>query len=107
LQRDGKQISTLDLFGRHFTLLGGPDAHEWARCAQAVSADSKLALDCFCGGSEGLDDHGNLAAAHGIEPSGCVIVRPDGFIGWRSRNAEPPSTRRLSTVMAQLTGGTA
>ena len=107
LQRDGKQISTLDLFGRHFTLLGGPAAQEWARCAQAVSAESKIALDSFCVGSEGLDDHGSLAAAHGIESSGCVIVRPDGFIGWRSRNAEPPSTRRLSTVMGQLTGATA
>ena len=107
LQRDGKQISTLDLFGRNFTLLGGPAAQEWARCARAVGADSRLALDSFCVGSDGLDDQGNLAAAHGIEPSGCVIVRPDGFIGWRSRSAEPPSTRRLSTVLAQLVGGTA
>src|SRR5215469_14969246 len=98
LERNGERLSTIDLFGRNFTLLGGPAAQEWARCAHVASAESKIVLDPICMGSDGLDDHGALPAAYGIEPSGCAIVRPDGFVGWRSTNAEPPSTGRLSRV---------
>src|SRR6185437_9353565 len=29
LDRGGQRLSTLDLFGRNFTLLGGPGAQEW------------------------------------------------------------------------------
>lgn len=41
----------------------------------------------------------------GIEPSGCVLVRPDGFIAWRPRTSEPPSAARLNAVLAKLVGG--
>jgi 2-polyprenyl-6-methoxyphenol hydroxylase-like FAD-dependent oxidoreductase len=105
LDRNGKRISSIDLFGPNFTLVGGPEAQEWARCARAASEESKVGLDSFCVGHDGLDDHGSLPAAFGIEPAGCAIVRPDGFVGWRSKNAEPPSSRRLSSVLSQLTGG--
>jgi 2-polyprenyl-6-methoxyphenol hydroxylase-like FAD-dependent oxidoreductase len=107
VERGGERVSTLDLFGRNFTLLGGPGAQEWARCARISSAESQIALEPLCVGSDGLEDHGDLVAAYGIEPSGCAIVRPDGFVGWRSSTAEAPSAGRLSAVMAQLTGRTA
>jgi len=107
LERGGQRVSTLDLFGPHFTLVGGPAAQEWAHCAAAAAAQSKLALNPFCVGTNGLDDHGNLTAAYGIEPAGCAIVRPDGFVGWRSSSNEPASTRTLSTVLAQMTCGSA
>ena len=33
LERDGERISTLDLFGRSFVLLAGPDGEEWRLAA--------------------------------------------------------------------------
>jgi 2-polyprenyl-6-methoxyphenol hydroxylase-like FAD-dependent oxidoreductase len=107
LARGGERLSTLDLFGRNFTLLGGPAAQQWARCARAASADAGIALDPFCVGNDGLDDRGDMASAYGIEPSGCAIVRPDGFVGWRTQPGEPASAQRLSSVLIQLTCGTA
>ncbi len=107
LDRSGKRVSTIDLFGPKFTLIGGPGAQEWARCARIASEEAKIGLDSFCVGHDGLDDHGGLAAAYGIEPSGCAIVRPDGFVGWRTTDAESPSTQRVSSVLSQLRCGTA
>ena len=107
LDRGGQRLSTLDLFGRNFTLLGGPGAQEWARCAHTTAGESKIGLEAFCIGSDGLDDQGSLPAAYGIEPSGCALIRPDGFVGWRSGNGEPASTRTLSSVLARMTGGSA
>jgi hypothetical protein len=107
LDRGAQRLSTLDLFGRNFTLLGGPAAQEWARCAHAAAGESRIGLEAFCVGTDGLDDHGSVPAAYGIEPSGCALVRPDGFVGWRSENGEPASSRTLSAALAQMTGGSA
>ncbi len=63
---DGR--STLDLFGRNFVLMSGsgwpeptpPGADKW------VIEDPRV------------------GAAYGITPAGAVLVRPDGFVAWRT-----------------------
>ena len=37
---------------------------------------------------------GRFEALYGVEPDGAVLVRPDGFVGWRAR---PPAPRRAMT----------
>lgn len=37
LEKNGKQISSLDLFGRNFVLLAGRDGHAWCQAARMVS----------------------------------------------------------------------
>jgi 2-polyprenyl-6-methoxyphenol hydroxylase-like FAD-dependent oxidoreductase len=106
LERNGARLSTIDLFGPHFTLLCGPDAQEWRRCGNAAAAASGLTLKCFSPGGDALTDpSGALPGAYGIEPSGCVLVRPDGFVSWRARRAERPSADTLSAVLTRLVGG--
>jgi 2-polyprenyl-6-methoxyphenol hydroxylase-like FAD-dependent oxidoreductase len=81
LERDGETISTLDLFGRNFVLLAGPGGNAWRECAN-------LGVDVLQIGKDGIADPGNaLTGAYGITPSGAVLVRPDGFIGWRGESA--------------------
>jgi 2-polyprenyl-6-methoxyphenol hydroxylase-like FAD-dependent oxidoreductase len=69
IEHDGKRISTLDLFGRGYVLLTGPDGRAWC--------DSHVGAPCYQ-----LGDPGFLEA-YGIGPSGAVLVRPDGFVAWR------------------------
>jgi 2-polyprenyl-6-methoxyphenol hydroxylase-like FAD-dependent oxidoreductase len=107
IERDGERISTIDLYGRRFVLLGGSEAQEWCRYAELASGQAGVELDVYRASSERLKDlDGSLAAAHGIEPSGCILVRPDGFVAWRSRSGEPASARTLSTVLARFIGAT-
>ncbi|HEY4460829.1 MAG TPA: FAD-dependent monooxygenase [Pseudonocardiaceae bacterium] len=78
-------ISTLDLFGTDFVLLTGPNGQDWH--------------------SPTLTSHqltGTACAAYGITTSGAVIVRPDGFVGWRSRTAATDPHSDLAKAIATL-----
>jgi len=82
LERDGQQISTLDLFGRGFVLLAGPEGNAWRK-------SPVLGIEVIVVGEGGIADPENaFLSAYGITPSGAVLVRPDGFVGWRGESAQ-------------------
>jgi hypothetical protein len=108
LERAGKPISTRDLFGPHFVLLAGPHGHPWLKAARHAAAALHLPLDSHQiggAGSDLSDADGAFCQAYGISADGAVLVRPDGFIGWRSLNsqhdAEQAVTRALSTILCR------
>jgi 2-polyprenyl-6-methoxyphenol hydroxylase-like FAD-dependent oxidoreductase len=103
LLRDGQQVSTLDLFARNFTLLAATDGQPWCESAIRAAKDSGLPLTVLRLGLNGLRDaEGGFAAAYGLEPSGCVLVRPDGFVAWRAINSTGASAARLSEVLRSI-----
>ena len=88
LERDGTRLSTLDLFGRNFVLLAGAEGAAWQAAAPAVAKELGVALDVHVVGGDGLADaEGSFPGSFGISPSGAVLVRPDGFVGWRAVTA--------------------
>jgi hypothetical protein len=88
LERDGGRLSTLDLFGRDFVLLAGPEGKAWPAAASAAAKELGVTLDVHLIGDNGLTDAGgSFPGAFGISPSGAVLVRPDGFVGWRAVTA--------------------
>jgi putative polyketide hydroxylase len=109
LEQQGKSISTLDLFGRHFVLLFGPDGQHWKDAARNAQVTFHLSLDTYqIGGmaADLIDERNAFCDAYGITNSGAVLVRPDGFIGWRHRaageqeqEAEQVLTQALSTLL--------
>jgi len=112
LEREGKPISTLDLFGSHFVLLVGPAGQHWKDAARSTQDVLHLPLDSYqIGGEAGdlIDAANTFCDAYGITATGAVIVRPDGFIGWRSKTikegAEQELTRALSTLTFRTSRG--
>ena len=88
LERDGGRLSTLDLFGRDFVLLAGPEGEAWRAAAPPAAKELGVTLDVHLVGDDGLTDAGgSFPGAFGISPSGAVLVRPDGFVGWRAVTA--------------------
>jgi putative polyketide hydroxylase len=89
------QKSTLDLFGVKFTLLVGAEGAGWCEGARQASPD----LDAHQIAEPGF------AQAYGITPSGAVLVRPDGVVGWRAKAADatPGSTvaRALEVLLCR------
>ena len=69
IEYEGRRISTLDLFGRDFVLLTGPEAKP-----PKMDQDADV---------QRIDDPAFLEA-YGITPSGTVLVRPDGFVAART-----------------------
>jgi 2-polyprenyl-6-methoxyphenol hydroxylase-like FAD-dependent oxidoreductase len=93
--------STLDLYGRVFVLLAGPDGEPWCAGAQAVARDTGIAID-----TRRPDEAYGIAEAHGIGDEGAVLVRPDGLVAWRTKGAAegaPEDVLRdvLATVLSR------
>jgi putative polyketide hydroxylase len=105
LERQGRRMSSLDLYDRRFVLLAGPDAEDWCRCALTAAAQERIALEVSRPGVAGLHDPtGQLAEAHGIEASGCLLIRPDGFVAWRAHNAEGASVNAAKSALSLAHG---
>ena len=103
LEQNGQQISTLDLFGRNFALLAGPEGRAWCEAARAAAKQLKLDLDVHQIGAAGLvDPSGHFAVGFGITLTGAVLVRPDGFVGWRAKDSTGASAATLASVLASI-----
>jgi hypothetical protein len=103
LRRAGKPISTLDLFTRNFCVVAASDGAPWRDAALAAAADLGLALDAH------HLDHGDVsdpdkrfAEAYGLLPSGAVLVRPDGFVAWRARDASAANKPAMTALLSEL-----
>ncbi|GLW63960.1 FAD-dependent oxidoreductase [Actinomadura rubrobrunea] len=86
-KRDGKLISTLDLYGDRFVLLAGPEGAEWADAAARAAEKIGLDVAAHVIGRDVRTTAVDLCAAHGLTPGGAVLVRPDGFVAWRRADA--------------------
>lgn len=104
LTQDGKSISTLDLVGSGFVLLAAREGGAWTSAAQAVARLSGLPLAAFCIGTDLIDRHDTFLERTGLDPDGAVLVRPDGFIAWRSRAGADDPAAVLDSALARLLG---
>jgi 2-polyprenyl-6-methoxyphenol hydroxylase-like FAD-dependent oxidoreductase len=87
---DGR--STLDFFGRDFALLTGSEGGPWAEAAGGLPLQAHVC--------EGIE------SAYGISAAGAVLVRPDGFVAFRSRDAVAEPAETLRDVLGSVVGST-
>jgi putative polyketide hydroxylase len=60
-------------------------------------------LDAYVVGETDLaDPEGCFPGAYGISPSGAVLVRPDGFVGWRAAGAADAPEQALRQALQRL-----
>jgi 2,4-dichlorophenol 6-monooxygenase len=103
LQQDNQKLSTLDLAGHgRFTLVTGIGGRAWLDAAEKISAELgiEIAGRQVGSGCDYADVLGEWGRAREIGDHGCLIVRPDHHIAWRSSDTvdDPSDTlRRLFT----------
>ncbi len=86
LMRGAERISTLDLV-RGMTLIAAARGGEWARAGRRISTELAVPLAASEIGRDLADPDGRFATAYGLSPEGAALMRPDGFIAWRSAGA--------------------
>ncbi len=106
LTGDGVRISTLDLFQRDWVLL--TEDQRWRDAADQAAACLGVKLDCQCIGSDLVADTPEaFPTAFGIGPSGASLVRPDGYIAWRSIDLPIVATRALTDALQRVAAAAA
>jgi 2-polyprenyl-6-methoxyphenol hydroxylase-like FAD-dependent oxidoreductase len=99
----GVRLSTLDLFGAGFTLLCGPDEEGWREAARTATRESGVPVALYTVGGAGLGENtARFLDLYGIGSDGAVLVRPDGYVGWRSPGALQDGAGALGAALAQI-----
>ncbi|MEL7343975.1 MAG: FAD-dependent monooxygenase [Pseudomonadota bacterium] len=98
----GAKVSTLDLCGGGaFTVLTGIGGEAWAEAAKAMGMNAHVIGPRM----PHVDHTGDWARASEIEDTGCLLVRPDHHVAWRSaKMVEDPAaelTRVMNAVLAR------
>ena len=107
LEQDGVPGSSLDLVDNlGFALLTGVGGEAGAGPAADVSARAGVPVRvCAIGGRDGVTDpYGEWASLREVETTGCVLVRPDRHVAWRSMRYTPDSAQQLPAVVEQALG---
>ncbi|WP_443080519.1 FAD-dependent oxidoreductase [Streptomyces sp. PTD5-9] len=105
VRRAGARLSTLDLYEDTFVLLTDGGDTAWRRAAGRVAARLSVRLPVY-GFGPGADlepeDGAHWAEVHGTNSAGAVLVRPDGFVAWRSKGAVADAEATLHEVLRSL-----
>ncbi|MFE1328482.1 FAD-dependent oxidoreductase [Streptomyces sp. NPDC058735] len=110
VRRGDERISTLDLYERSPVLLSdAAEPNAWHEAAVRLADKLSLPLTSYRVGTGDQadlvpEDGVDWAERHGTGPGGAVLVRPDGFVAWRSpgphTDAETELHQVLRTVLA-------
>jgi len=97
-----------DVLTGGWLLLAGPQAGLWERAAGGVSRLTGIDLAFHqVGGKEPAETVEEFLKKYGITASGAALVRPDGFLAWRSAGQPADPAVELSAVVHRLLSRTA
>ncbi len=103
LERDGVAASTLDLAsGPGFAVLAGARGEPWLEATADAARRVDVAIVAHAIGAAGgwCDPAGDFAERYGIGADGAVLVRPDGHVAFRARDAS--GTVRLASALERI-----
>lgn len=94
LELDGR-ASTLDLFGRDFVLLAGPAGGDWRDAAEVAGSTYGIEVAAH------VIDQAGFGALYGTGSAGASLVRPDGFVAWRTTAGAADSGEELGRALGR------
>jgi len=105
VQSHGEVISTIDVYDGGFILLTGPDNADWVKATDQLREELKVPIAVFGLGSDLLpvdETSTDLLQRYGLEPSGALLIRPDGFVGFRSVGRTDDEYQALASALHQI-----
>jgi putative polyketide hydroxylase len=96
----GRRVSTLDLLGTGFTLVTGDESELWAAAAREMQVP--VTVQSIGPHGDTIDLDGRWAAVSELPPAGALLVRPDGFVAYRSDTLPSDTTRELRQALSAI-----
>ncbi|GAA0525845.1 FAD-dependent oxidoreductase [Paractinoplanes ferrugineus] len=94
--------SLLDSFDGGWVVVTGTAGRPWAEAAARVTDAGFPVRAVVIGSAEAVDLDQRWPAAYGVEPGGAVLVRPDGFVAWRSAEPVADPVSALTDALSAL-----
>lgn len=100
--RDGETRSSLDLLGDAFVVLAAAGGTSWVDAARDERPRIGAPLEAYEIGVDFVDRDNVFLSRCGLERGGALLLRPDGFIAWRSRGMmlDPEAALHMALVRA-------
>lgn len=103
IERDGRRVSTIDLFTEGFTLVSSDP--RWIEVAQRTCEACGVMVSALLVGRDiRFPAERSFEATFNVSTQGASLVRPDAIVAWRSPGADADRERTLSHVLAKVTG---
>ncbi|MBA2650167.1 MAG: FAD-dependent monooxygenase [Legionella sp.] len=106
LIKDGKNISTLDLFEKTFVLLISSQGDPWRIAMNQLAKTFSFPITVY-----EISPHGDLTDSentwhdiYSISKSGVVLVRPDGHVAWRKKGMVADPKTELEKCLETILG---
>jgi len=96
LEHNGQRLSTLDHVRSRFTVL--TRCSEWIEATRTVSIQAGLVIPAH----RVIDREGRWPDLVGIGEDGALLVRPDGFVAWRSPKLTKNPTADLEAAVTGI-----
>jgi 2,4-dichlorophenol 6-monooxygenase len=101
----GHRISTHDVAGKgRFALLTGISGEPWAAAADAMAQRLGIEIAAYVigPGREYTDLYDDWARLREVGEDGCVLVRPDAHVGWRSAKLAADPAAELHAALSAI-----
>jgi putative polyketide hydroxylase len=101
VERGAALVSLLDLYGGGFVVLGGDG---WSEAAGRLAERVGVPLEAHRPGEDFRDASSTFGELYGIGDEGASLVRPDGFVAWRTRRGPQDDEDALAHALAAAIG---
>ncbi|MFI7639971.1 FAD-dependent monooxygenase [Nonomuraea sp. NPDC049400] len=103
LDWEGQRISTIDLFGSGFVLLADREGGQlWMDAGRVIKERLGIQLTRVVVDEELMDVEERFRERYGVSGGGAVLVRPDGYVAWRSAGPAADPAATLEHVLRQV-----
>jgi 2-polyprenyl-6-methoxyphenol hydroxylase-like FAD-dependent oxidoreductase len=105
----GSRIAVHDLFHDAFVLLTGSAGTAWTDAVSTIASRTPIPLRAYrvgpaSAGVELVDVDGSWRPRYDLGRDGAVLVRPDGYVAWRSASPTGDPVGLLTGVLHQVLG---